>query len=145
MSPNTGILSVLCANRQPNHELSETIRALIVSTVETGSSYRDVAAAKCSLGSVHYILQRWKTQRTLDKKPRSGRPKELTAQQIRYVLISLKRDGRITYESLVNYLGAPISRTTIRRVIRLHYGRKWRAMQRIPLSKETARQRLSWC
>jgi transposase len=88
MSPTTGILSILCANRQPNHELSETIRALIVSTVETGSSYRDVAtAAKCSLGSVHYILQRWKTQRTLDKKPRSGRPKKPTAQQIRYVLI----------------------------------------------------------
>ncbi|KAG7404524.1 Transposable element Tc1 transposase [Fusarium oxysporum f. sp. raphani] len=41
--------------------------------------------------------------------------------------------------------GGEISRTTLRRVIRYHYGRKWRAMQRIPLSAETARQRLSWC
>ncbi|KPA35671.1 transposase [Fusarium langsethiae] len=41
--------------------------------------------------------------------------------------------------------GGNISRTTIRRVIRLHYGRQWRAMQLIPLSRETARQRLSWC
>lgn len=146
MSQKNGILSILCANRQPNHELNETIRALIVSAVETGSTYRDVAAAaKCSLGTVHYILQRWKSQQTLDKKPRTGRPKKLTIQQIRYVIITLKRDRRITYEALINYVGAPISRTTLRRVIRLHYGRKWRAMQRIPLSKETARQRLSWC
>ncbi|SCO84857.1 uncharacterized protein FRV6_08984 [Fusarium oxysporum] len=41
--------------------------------------------------------------------------------------------------------GGEISRTTIRRVIRYHYGRKWRAMQRIPLSRETARQRFLWC
>jgi hypothetical protein len=71
--------------------------------------------------------------------------KKLTVQQIRYVLISLKRDRRITYESLVNYLGSEVSRTTIRRAIRYHYGRKWKAMQRIPLLKVNACQRLSWC
>lgn len=118
----------------------------MVQAVESGRSYRDVGTeAGCSPSVVYKIVQRWKTQRTLDKKRRPGRPKKLTVQQIRYVLVSLKRDRRITYESLVNYLGGHISRTTIRRVIRYHYGRKWRAMQRIPLSKETARQRLSWC
>lgn len=146
MSNNDGIFSIICANRAPNQDFNEVARALIVREVETGRTYRDVAAeAKCSPATIFNIYQRWKTQRTLDKKPKSGRPKKLTVQQIRYVLVSLKRDRRITYESLVNYLGGNISRTTIRRVIRYHYGRKWRAMQRIPLSKETARQRLSWC
>lgn len=146
MSQDNGILSIICANRQPKEELSEVARALIVSAVETGMSYRDVATiAKCSPGTVFNIFQRWKSQRTLDKRPRSGRPKKLTVQQIRYVILTLKRDRKVTYKSLVNHLGEQISRSTIRRVIRYHYGRKWKAMQRIPLSKETARQRLSWC
>ncbi|KAJ9413025.1 hypothetical protein QL093DRAFT_2527090 [Fusarium oxysporum] len=141
-----GILATLCPKRKRNHEFDDVVKALIIQAVESGKSYRAVAQeARCSPQTISNIVQRWKTLQTLDKKPRSGRPRKLTIQQIRYVLISLKRDRRITYEKLVNFLGGHISRTTIRRVIRLHYGRKWRAMQRIPLSKETARQRLSWC
>ena len=146
MSQKNGILSVMCARRGRNQDFSDVARALIVQAVEGGRSYRDVATeAGCSPATIFNIYQCWKTHRTLDKKPKSGHPRKLTVQQIRYVLISLKRDRRITYESLVNYLGGKISRTTIRRVIRYHYGRKWRAMQRIPLSRETARQRLLWC
>jgi transposase len=146
MSKKNGILSILCAGRQRHQEFSETAKAIIVYAVESGRSYRDVAEeAGCSPAAVFNIFQRWKKDQTLDRKPRSGRPKKLTVQQIRYVLLSLKRDRRITYESLVNFLGGQVSRTTIRRVIRIHYGRKWRAMQRIPLSQETARSRLLWC
>jgi transposase len=146
MSQNNGILSILCANRQRNHEFSDTVKALMVQAVESGRSCRDVVAeARCSPQAVSNIVQRWKNQRTLDNKPRSGRPSKLSFQQIRYILISLKRDRRITYEALTNYLGGQVSRTTIRRAIRRHYGRKWKAMQRIPLSKENARQRLLWC
>jgi transposase len=133
MSQKAGILSIICAKRQRNHEFSETAKALIVQAVESGRSYRDVATeAGCSPAAIFKIFQRRKTHQTLDKKSRSGRPRKLTVQQIRYVLISLKRDRRITYEMLVNFLGGEISRTTLRRVIRYHYGRKWRAMQRIP-------------
>ncbi|KAG7406515.1 hypothetical protein Forpe1208_v014075 [Fusarium oxysporum f. sp. rapae] len=106
-----GILSIICAKRERNHEFSEVARALIVQAVESGRSYRDVGEeAGCSAGTIFKIFQRWKTHQTLDKKCRSGRPRKLTVQQIRY-----------------------------------HYGRKWRAMQRIPPSKETARQRFLWC
>ncbi|KAI5455727.1 hypothetical protein BGZ63DRAFT_324365, partial [Mariannaea sp. PMI_226] len=67
----------LCAGRQRNHEFSDVIKALIVQAVESGRSYRDVAEeARCSPQAVGNIVQRWKTQRTLDKKPRSGRPKK---------------------------------------------------------------------
>ena len=56
----------------------------------------------------------------------------------------LKKDRRITYDALVGALGGQISRTTIKRIVRTFYGRKWRAMQRIPISKETAKERLQW-
>ena len=121
MSQENGILSILCANRQRNHEFIVTIRASIVQAVESGRTYRDVAAeAKCSPQSVANIFQRWKTQHSLDKKPRPGRPRSLSFRQIQYVLVSLKRDRCITYESLVNFLGAQVSRTTIRRAVRRH-------------------------
>jgi hypothetical protein len=81
----------------------------------------------------------------LAQQRRIGRPKKLTVREIRLIWISIKRDRRITYESLVNCMGGKISRSTLRRVVRLHYGRKWKEMQRIPLSKETTRQCLSWC
>jgi transposase len=136
----------LCAKRKRNKEFSEVDKALIVREIETGRSYRAVADdAMTSPSTVHQIVQRWRTQRTLAQKRCTGRPRKLTVRQIRWLLLMIKRDRRITYDSIINYLGGHISRSTIRRVIRLHYGRKWKAMQRIPLSKETARQRLSRC
>jgi transposase len=85
----------------------------MVREIETGRSYRDVARdAKCSPGAVHRIFQRWKNDKILDKLPRSGRPRKLTVKETRYVLVSLQRDRRITYEALVNRLGGKISRST---------------------------------
>jgi transposase len=125
----------ICAQRHRNTEFSDVAKALIIREVETGRSYRAVAKdAKTSPSTVHQIVQRWKTQRTLTQLRRTGRPKKLTVREIRLILITLKRDRRITHESLVNYLGGKCSRETLRRIVRLHYGRKWRAMQRIPLS-----------
>ncbi|SCO90058.1 uncharacterized protein FRV6_14186 [Fusarium oxysporum] len=43
MSQKNGILSVICAGRQSNHELSEIARALIIQAVESGSSADSVA------------------------------------------------------------------------------------------------------
>ncbi|KAG7403705.1 hypothetical protein Forpe1208_v016186 [Fusarium oxysporum f. sp. rapae] len=84
MSQKNGILSIICAQRQRNHEFSEVAKALIVQAVEGGRSYRDVAAeAGCSPAAIFNIFQRWKTHQTLDKKSRSGRPRKLTVQQIR--------------------------------------------------------------
>jgi transposase len=146
MSNEDNIFIEICAKRKRNEEFSEVAKALIVREVETGRTYRAVAEdAKTSPSTVHQIVERWKSQRTLAQKRRTGRPKKLTVRQIRWLLLMIKRDRRITYDSIINYLGGQISRSTIRRVIRLHYGRKWKAIQRIPLSKETARQRLSWC
>ncbi|PCD22029.1 hypothetical protein AU210_015831 [Fusarium oxysporum f. sp. radicis-cucumerinum] len=75
----------MCARRGRNQDFSDVARALIVQAVEGGRSYRDVATeAGCSPATIFNIYQRWKTHRTLDKKPKSGRPRKLTVQQIRW-------------------------------------------------------------
>jgi hypothetical protein len=59
MSQKDGILSIICAQRGPNEDLSEGGRALIVREVEIGMSYRDVAREnRCSPGTVFNIYQR---------------------------------------------------------------------------------------
>ncbi|KAJ0125720.1 Uncharacterized protein HZ326_31175 [Fusarium oxysporum f. sp. albedinis] len=70
--------------------------------------------SRCRESVRHYVYSRWKSQRTLAQKRRTERLKKLTVRKIRLILISLKRDRKVTYESLVNYLGGKISRTTIR-------------------------------
>jgi transposase len=133
----------ICAKQKRNKEFSEVAKALTIREIETGRSFRAVAKdAKTSPSTVDQIVQRWNSQRTLAQEQRPRRPKKLTVREIRMILITLKQDGRITYELLVNYLGGKISRETLRRIIRVHYSRKWRAMQRILLSKQTARQHL---
>jgi transposase len=83
----------ICAQRGRNEEFSEVAKALIVREVETGRSYRAVAEdAKTTPSTVYQIVQRWRTQRTLAQKRRTGRPKKLTVRQTRLILISLKRD-----------------------------------------------------
>jgi cytidylate kinase len=61
--------------------LSEVARGLIVQAVESGRSYRDVAEeAGCLPATILNIFQCWETHQTLDKKPRSWRPRKLTVQ-----------------------------------------------------------------
>ncbi|KAM5529777.1 hypothetical protein FOXYSP1_17621 [Fusarium oxysporum f. sp. phaseoli] len=73
-------------------------------------------ATRCSPSTVHDIVKRWKNEATLEKRAKPGRLRKLTVKEIRYVLLSLKRDRRITNEALVNRLGGKVSRTTIGRV-----------------------------
>ena len=81
---------------------------------------------------------------TYERRPRQGRPHKVTKSEIKYVILLIKRDHRITYDALVGSMGDKVSRTTIKRIVRTYYGRKWRAMQRIPISKATTRECLEF-
>ncbi|KAJ0128300.1 Uncharacterized protein HZ326_19416 [Fusarium oxysporum f. sp. albedinis] len=43
LSEMAGILSILCAKRQRNHEFTDTVKALIMQAVESRKSYRAIA------------------------------------------------------------------------------------------------------
>jgi transposase len=91
MSNEDNIFIEICAKRKRNEEFSEVAKALIVREVETGRIYRAVAEdAKTSPSIVHQIVERWKSQRTLAQKRRTGRPKKLTVRQIRWLLLIIK-------------------------------------------------------
>jgi len=137
--------AIISANRRHRQQFDSVTRALIINEKSKGRSYRDVASEfNTTPSTIFGIYQRWKHNKTIERKPNRGRKPKLTKAEIKYVILSLKRDRRITYDALVGVVGGKVSRSTIKRIVRTYYGRKWRAMQRIPLSKETAAQRLSW-
>ena len=130
----------LVGNRARNEELSPVARAAICSAVACGKSYRAVADAfGVSVGAVQDSLRRWETQQSFDSKPRKGRPQKLSRSEKRYILTLLKRNRHLAKKALVAATESKVSYSTIRRCLRTHNLRKWKAQKRIPLSKEDAR------
>lgn len=135
----------ISANRQRNCEFTPVQKAVMVEKLSSGKSHRKVAAEfNTTPSTTHAIFKRWKEHKTLNKKPRPGRPNLLSRSERRYILLMIKRNRRISYKALIGAMHGQVSRSTIRRVIRQHYKRKWRSLQRIPLSPETARKRLQF-
>jgi hypothetical protein len=68
----------------------------------------------------------------------------LSPAEERYIFLLIKKNRKITYDALVGAVDGKVSKSTIRRVVHKHYKHKWKSMQRIPISKETARKRLQF-
>ena len=132
----------LTANRRPGQELSIFARAAIVGAIAAGASQAAVAHAfSVSRSTVQLTLQRFESSTTFESKPRTGRPELLTRREKRYIIQLAKRKPRLSTQLLTNTIDTRISQTTIRRVLRKHRMRKWRAQKRIPLTKEAAKAR----
>lgn len=137
--------TIISGNRQRNHEFNSESRALMCNEIFRGRSYRDVASEfGTSPSTVHKIFKRWENDKMFISKARPGRPLKLTKSEIHYIILMLKKERHITYEALRGSMGGRVSLRTIQRIVRRYYGRKWKAMQRIPISKETAKIRLRW-
>jgi transposase len=135
--------TIISGNRQRNYEFSLESRVAMCAAKHGGQSYRQVAQEfHTTPSTVHRIYKRWEKHQTFEKKTRSGRPEKLNRRQRNYLLCLLKRNRRITYGQLHTSSPCPVSKRTIQRIVHRHHGRKWRAMERIPISRKTARTRL---
>ncbi|GAO15952.1 hypothetical protein UVI_02039730 [Ustilaginoidea virens] len=124
MPLNRAFGTEISGNRQRNHEFSPVQKAAIVAELSQGKTHRAVATAfNTSPSTTYRIFKRWKEDATLENKPRSGRPPKLTEAEKRYIVLLVKRNRSIIYSALQC---------------------KWKAIKRIPLSKKTAANRLSF-
>lgn len=145
MPPERHFGTEISANRRANHEFTPVQKAVIVNELSSGKTHRAVAAIfNTTPSTTHRIFKRWKESKTLENKERRGRPPKLTPAEKRYIIIMIKKNRCITYAALVGAMGGRVSKRTIRRTLQSHWRRKWKSMQRIPISAETARERLSW-
>jgi transposase len=129
----------LTAGRQSGQELSPFARAAIIGAVAAGANQSAVARAfGISRAAVQLTLERFESSTTVESRPRTGRPEVLTRREKRYIIQLAKRCPHLSTQLLTNTVNTRISRSTIRRVLRHHRMRKWRAQKRIPLTKAVA-------
>ena len=135
----------LVANRQKNEELSPIARASICTLVAAGQSERSVAELfHVWPSAVHRVVEHWKKNHTFDSQTRNGRPEALTRREKRYIICMVKKNRRIAQKALINVLDRRISLSTIKRCLRAYNMRKWKAIKRIPLIKEVAKDRYNF-
>ena len=135
----------ISANRKKKCEFTPIQKAVIIEKLSSGLSYRKVATEfKTTPSTTHAIFKRWKKDHTLENKPRKGRPHKLTKREIRYIILLIKKQRKITWKALIGSMGGKVTRRTLQRCISRVFARKWRSKERIPLSKETAKLRLQF-
>jgi hypothetical protein len=127
----------ISGNRRRGQQFSPEAKGAMLGMLCAGASLRAVARE-------FKLRNRFKDDHTTDYKARKGRPSVLTKAEKRYILRLASKDRSITWSALVGSVDTRVSKSTVRRVVRTHYKRKWKAMDRIELTPENARIRLQW-
>jgi transposase len=144
-TPKRAFSTEISANQQRGYQFSPEQKAAICAELWAGKTYRAVAEEYNTTASTAYgIFKRWQNTRSFDIAPRSGRPPKLTPAEVRYLVLLAKKDRKITYAALLDATGNRVTRKTLRLALRQVFKRKWLSKQRIPISKEIAKIRLSW-
>lgn len=103
--------------------IKSPIKKLIVEAKESGKTDRDVAKQfHVEHTTVSKIYRRWKTEKTVKRRPKSGRPRKLTARDeralVNYVKADPKRTSVDVKKAAQTDLGKEISETTAKRLLR---------------------------
>ena len=123
-------------------------RELVVTLSQKGKTQKEIASLlKISRRSVQYILKKMKDHKTIQDHPRSGRPRLLTTITERRIIITSKKDPRLTAKNLQNELRLTgvVSVDTVKRTLR-RYGLFGRiAVKKPNLTSKQIKCRLQWC
>ena len=145
MPPRRSFGTEISGNRQRNQEFSPEARAAMLAMLDTGCSARRVAREfRTTHSTVLQTKKRWLESHKVTSRPRKGRPMKLSSTAQRYIIRMASQDRQISYNALLDATPNRVSRRTIRRLLRKHWGRKWKAIKRPKLDSESAAQRLSF-
>ena len=137
----------ISGNRRINAEFSSEARAAIVGARLAGKSREEVADAfhtkrPETISNIYSKAQRRKTTKSAARK---GAPRKLSQRAEHRLIILARRSPRATYTQLKSELRTNVSTDTIKRALRRHGLKKWRAEKRIELTEDDAKERLAFC
>jgi hypothetical protein len=132
----------ISGNRRPGGELSKETRAAIIYALAAGKSPTKIATEfRVSRRVVYNTKNRWITTKTLETRPRTGRPSKVSQSTARYLYQTVRRFPTLSWRALAAGTPDSLSISTIKRVLKRYHIRKWKSKKRIPLSKESAKKR----
>ena len=113
-----------------------------------GSTQREITRVlKISLCGVQNILKKFKSHKTLENLPKSGRPRKLTKAAARYIVLKSKSNPTFTARMVMTRCGVShlVKIDTVKRILRRArlYGRI--AIKKPFLTKKHRQSRLRWC
>ncbi|EGU88533.1 hypothetical protein FOXB_00949 [Fusarium oxysporum f. sp. conglutinans Fo5176] len=145
MSDPSNYSTILIANHQTNHEWSDEAKGAMIGMRMAGMSQRAVARVlKTDHKTVAAIEKRFTQTASVQNKPRIGRPQKLNRAQTRYVLPLIGKNPYIKWEKLLSEAQEPVCLSTLKHAVSFYYKRKWKAMDRLRISKVQAASRPNW-
>ena len=132
----------ISGNRRRGGELLPEARAAILAGLENKISAAKLAEQfGVNRRTIYKTRDRYLRTNTTKSSPRSGRPSKLNDASKRYIYMLVRRWPRMTYTALGACINPPISRSTVRRILRKYKLRKWKSRKRIFLNPESAKKR----
>lgn len=132
----------LSGNRQRNQELSAKTRAAICTQFLNNIPRTKIAAQfGVSRKTIYNTWNRWTSAKSLNSRPRKGRPPVLTPSEKRYLYKLVRRNPRLAYKCIPSQLLTQVSTRTIRRALKQYNIRKWKSKRRIPLTERDIKGR----
>lgn len=128
-------------------ETSVDIRNLIIHHFKLGKSENAISEiVQKSRTTVHYIIKKYKSEKTVVNKARSGRPRKLTEADERRIVHEVKKNPKINASTLAKsteeYLGISVTPQTIRNVLKKHDFHARSARRKPHISKKNRNIRL---
>ncbi|GFT67984.1 transposable element Tcb1 transposase [Trichonephila clavipes] len=132
------------------HHIDDFMRGRIIGKIEEGRKITDVAR---QFDIAHSVVSRlWKSFKTTgicSRRHGGGRVRSTTPAEDRYIVLSAKRNRRITAQQVANQFlaasGNQISRKTVARRLRRGGLYARRPVVCVPLTRQHRTARLQWC
>lgn len=130
-------------------ELSIAVRSAIVTLHQDGKKMREIAAKlKVSLKGVYSTIARFKSTGQLSSLERSGRPRATTSAEDQYIVVTSKRNRRLTAPEICAELNKSraksVSLTTVNRRLRAAGLKGCVATKKPLLRPQNKKKRLAW-
>ncbi|GFV13127.1 transposable element Tcb1 transposase [Trichonephila clavipes] len=132
------------------HHIDDFMRGRIIGKIEEGRKITDVAR---EFDIAHSVVSRlWKSFKTTgmcNRRHGGGRVRSTTPAEVRYIVLSAKRNRRTTVQQVENQFlaasGKQISRKTVARRLRGGGLYARRPVVCVPLTRQHRTARLQWC
>ncbi|CAK9796240.1 Transposable element Tcb1 transposase [Anthophora quadrimaculata] len=125
-------------------QIESSVKNLIIKHFEEGKSYRNIGKVlNLSCASVQNIIRKYKTYKTVENRPRTGRPKKLSRRDVSLILKEVEKNPKISAPKLAGSIaavsGKHVHPKTVQRALR-DKGYRSRVPRRKPLISDKNRR-----
>ena len=127
-------------------ELSPQIRSCLCELHSIGYSYKHIHEIhrEIPLGTIKYTIRKEAVRNNNQSMPRSGAPHKISEQERDQIYDLTNHEPHTKIRELQDEVSTPLTKRTIRRLLREMHKKKWLQRVRPEITENHANQRLAW-